>query len=597
METLKIKLRQKVLIPLIAVMGILVVLVIFTERKVEFGKLRDQHLAALRRVAWMLDKKYDDSAGMYQILTAHLCQDPSFQQAFLAGDRDTLFRRINAPFERIKAQYGLTHLSFHQRDKTCFLRVHAPTLFGDVIDRHTLNSAITHDKPFYGFELGASGVPMLRYVAPWRVDGKVIGYIEIARQISDFVSQIKNETGFEMAVLIDKQFLQQQGQRPDGNLLENSVVVCNTLRELPKTTFRCIREDDSSKTNCTETPRFKQNDKDYIAGSFELLDAGGRDVGRVFVFSDITEGAAVIAQSSIFFGAMAVAAGVITGLFFYFYIGMIERRLREVHTEQKTEIMHRRFAEAQFKEAKDRAEAASRAKSEFLANMSHELRTPMNAIMGFSELLRDEPLTDEQLDYVRTIYASGEHLLTLINDVLDLSKIEAGKLEIAAEPCSVRKLLTQVETMMRQTAESKGLLFRVEIDESLPEEMVTDAKHLYQCLINLVGNAIKFTTSGHVILRASALRDSVISHVRFEVEDTGIGIPSDKQSLVFESFRQADTGTSRKYGGTGLGLAISRQLIELMGGTLMLLSEEGKGATFTIMLPYESPVEQQSETV
>ncbi|MHC4525547.1 MAG: sensor histidine kinase, partial [Planctomycetota bacterium] len=257
---------------------------------------------------------------------------------------------------------------------------------------------------------------------------------------------------------------------------------------------------------------------------------------------------------------------------------------------QKIEIIHRRFAEAQLKEAKDRAEAANRAKSQFMANMSHELRTPMNAIMGFSELLRDEVVGDEKLDYVDTIRSSSQHLLTLINDVLDISKIEAGRLEITSERCSPKELLAQIDAMMRQTAEGKGLTFRVTADEDLPDTMMTDTKHLCQCLINLVANAIKFTSRGHVIVSAGVLKDPEITHVRFEIEDTGIGVPQNKQTLIFDSFRQADASTSRKYGGTGLGLAISRELVELMGGTLMLQSEEGKGSTFTVVLPYECPV-------
>jgi signal transduction histidine kinase len=414
---------------------------------------------------------------------------------------------------------------------------------------------------------------------------------------------VKKETGLELAVLVDKQFLNRAdfqegrtmlGRTADWDLFEKTVIVDSTLRELPVKAIEIIQKNCISKTTSSETPRFEVGGKIYLSGDFGLTDADSRNIGRIFIFSDITSRTELIAQTSIFFGAMAVAGGGLASVFFYFYIGKIERRLMETNTLQKIEIMHRRFAEAQLREAKERAEAANQAKSQFMANMSHELRTPMNAIMGFSELLKDEPLTQEQHDYVETIINSSRHLLTLINDVLDLSKIEAGKLEISLEPCSLGRLLAQVDGMMRNAAESKGLTFRVETEDTMPDEIVTDAKHLYQCLINLVGNAIKFTNCGHVIVRVRALRSKIISHVRFEVEDTGIGIPEDKQGLVFESFQQADVSTSRKYGGTGLGLTISRQLIELMGGTLMLRSEEGKGSTFTVMLPYEAPGEADS---
>ncbi|MDH4203822.1 MAG: ATP-binding protein [Phycisphaerae bacterium] len=606
METSKIKLRQQVLIPLAAILAILTTIVVYTEQKVEYGRLRNQHLTNLHRVGWLLDKKFDDTAAVYEILTQQLCRDTSLQRDFLAGDRDKLLADAEARYQTFHHDYGVTHFYFHQPDKTCFLRLHQPSRFGDVIDRHTLATAIRQDKPFYGVELGPLGTLTLRYVRPWRADGKLIGYVEMGCEIDGIREEIKDEMGLDLAVLVEKQFLDHDdwqaglkavGRTENWDLLKGSVVAGKTLGEFPESCIDYIQQNCLLKTNCYDTPVFELEGKTYIVGHFVLMDAGAVRIGRVFVFSDITEPAAVIAQSSLFFGAMCLAAGVLMGIFLYFYIGQIERRLRETHTQQKIEIMHRRFAEAQLREAKDRAEAANLAKSRFMANMSHELRTPMNAIIGFNELLKDEMLTDEQLDYVETIHNSSAHLLTLINDVLDISKIEAGKLEITTEPCSLKRLLDQVDGMMRQAAEAKRLTFRIELDDMLPAEIITDAKHLYQCLINLVGNSVKFTSRGHVIIRASALRDTTVSYVRFEVEDTGIGIPKDKQKIVFESFQQADTSTSRKYGGTGLGLSISRQLIELMGGTLTLSSEEGQGSTFTIMLPYECPENSQQSAV
>ena len=605
MKTEKIKLRQKVLIPLIVVLITLTTIVVYTERNIEFGKIRDHHLGDLRRVEWMLSKKVDDNAAIYEILTRQLSLDPSLQQAFCAGDREGVLKTAKDSYEIFNHEYGVTHLYFHQLDKTCFLRVHQPQYFGDVIQRHTLEVAMREQKPYYGIELGPLGTLTMRYVYPWRVDGEIVGYVEMGREIEGLIEEIKNETNFELAVLIDKEFLNrtdwQQGlnmtrRTSDWDLLKGSVVVGNTLNDFPEQCIDYIQENRLRKTNCSETPFFEWEDKKYISGCLGLTDAGGTHVGQMIVFVDISALATAIAQTSMFFGAMAIAGGLLASIFFYFYIGQIQNHLRETHTNQKIEIIHRRFAEAQLKEAKDRAEAANRAKSQFMANMSHELRTPMNAIMGFSELLRDEVVGDEKLDYVDTIRSSSQHLLKLINDVLDISKIEAGRLEITSERCSPKELLAQIDAMMRQTAEGKGLTFRVTADEDLPDTMMTDTKHLCQCLINLVANAIKFTSRGHVIVSAGVLKDPEITHVRFEIEDTGIGVPQNKQTLIFDSFRQADASTSRKYGGTGLGLAISRELVELMGGTLMLQSEEGKGSAFTIVLPYECPAKQEAET-
>lgn len=233
----------------------------------------------------------------------------------------------------------------------------------------------------------------------------------------------------------------------------------------------------------------------------------------------------------------------------------------------------------------EEAAAANRAKSEFLAHMSHELRTPMNAILGFTEILQTEPLTDEQRQYIQTIQRSANTLLSLINDILDFSKIEAGKLHIEMVPCSCTEVVREVAELMEHTARSKGLDFVVECSPDLPGVFYTDPMRLRQCLLNLVGNAIKFTEKGHITIRAFPEMTVGQKRIRLEVEDTGIGIEPEKQAMIFESFVQADTSVSRKYGGTGLGLAITRRLMGLLGGHIELDSRYGQGSKFSLILP------------
>jgi PAS domain S-box-containing protein len=230
---------------------------------------------------------------------------------------------------------------------------------------------------------------------------------------------------------------------------------------------------------------------------------------------------------------------------------------------------------------------ASQTKSEFLANMSHEIRTPMNAVIGFADLLAEEQLTEAQLDYARTIGSSGRHLLSIINDILDFSKIEAGKLTTEVVECSLDEILSGIETMMRPAAQDKGLQWQVERSSLVPDRICTDPARLRQCLINLIGNAVKFTESGQVILRVEPVTIESKPMLQFEIKDSGIGIPPDKQQAIFEPFSQADGSTTRRFGGTGLGLAITRQLIRLMGGRITLSSETGKGSTFRIMIPLQ----------
>jgi signal transduction histidine kinase/ActR/RegA family two-component response regulator len=279
------------------------------------------------------------------------------------------------------------------------------------------------------------------------------------------------------------------------------------------------------------------------------------------------------------------------------WAGQLEQTVAARTSELRQEIDEHRQTEEQLRHAKDAADAANRAKSEFLANVSHEIRTPMNGVLGMTRLALDGDLTSEQREYLEMAHSSGQSLMEIINDILDFSKVESGRIELDPVPFSLRTFVRETLDPLALSATYKGLTLRSEMEATIDDALVGDVVRLRQVLVNLIGNAIKFTASGGVTVRVGT-RERTDGHVTIDVAvaDTGIGIPEDKQALIFEPFRQADGSTTRRYGGTGLGLTICARLVEIMGGRISVESTPGAGSTFRFTAVLDRTIDSAAAT-
>jgi signal transduction histidine kinase len=564
--------------------------------------------ASERMFAHQLDEHFE----LLEILIEHLDHDGELSRAYRSGDREALYQAALPIFRDLSPRHRITHFYFTGVDRVSFLRVHDPRRHGDVIDRFSLREAVRTGQPATGIELGPLGTLALRLVAPWRMDGEIIGYIELGQEIGDAIGGLTEALPTEVAIAIRKDLLDREqwrtgmsrlGRNVDWDLAEDHVLVnMNANRFPPEALGRLLRRDGSAAAAAQTLTAPDGSATRFLLTP--LLDASGRDIGRIVFFMDVTPFRAAFWRSVVAIIAIFGLVGGILALTLRMVVRRFERSLSRADRERdeayaqlesrveertrdlSTEVARRERTEADLRAARDQAEFANRSKSEFLANMSHELRTPLNAIIGFAQVLRDEMFgalgNTRYRDYAADINDSGQHLLGLINDILDLSKIESGKAELHEDDIEVAPLLRSALNMVHERATSGGVTLETEIPDALPA-LHADERKLKQILVTLLSNAVKFTRPGGVVTLRTWYNAK--SGYLFQVQDTGIGMAQEDIPKALSPFGQVDSALNRQYEGTGLGLPLSKTLTELHGGTLDLQSEPGVGTTVTLRLP------------
>jgi len=536
----------------------------------------------------MLDKIDGDLSAIFDRLVADevatmkatlhvISRNETLASRFLARDRMGLLAESAPLLKNLRSNYKITHFYFTDPARTNFLRVHQPARFGDTIERTTMMMSERDGDVSAGLELGALGTFTLRVVMPWKVDGRLIGYLELGSEIDHLVTDASDFLNMKLHVFVPKKDLVRRdweigmtmlGLSKNWDQLQDYVVL--EADPIPAPLIQHVNRGGLKTGGVVKDVKWGERIISLLHKPITNA-AGEKDVALVAIHDEtVLDNRRTTFILWTVLGSTAIGIGLFT--LFWLILSKVERDIRRY--------------EKNLIQAKEEAESSSKAKTDFLATMSHELRTPLNAILGFSEIMQMQafgPLgSDKYAEYANDIHFSGAHLLSLINDILHISKIEAGRHDLHMEYFDVPEFIGECLIVVNDRAAEMGLALSNTITDDVPH-LFADRRAVQQCVLNLLSNATKFTPKGGTVTLSHRTTDKWFDLI---VTDTGIGIADADLPTILQPFTQVErTKTARFHEGTGLGLTITRNLIEMHGGKLLFKSEVGVGTQATIRLP------------
>ena len=588
METKKI--RNKIVAPAIFILFLILVVAYFLLTSIQNEHIIHDQSFVKNHLQSIIKSEIREDANNFIGLINIVKDDIEIQNAWHNKSREDLLSVSSDWYKSINQNHRISHFYFHNLDQTNFLRVHAPHRFGDTIDRHTLHQAIETQQTSFGVEIGTFGHLVLRIVSPWVIDGELVGYIELGEETEHILEKSSATLDTNIVTVINKEALNKNEWISSmSNLTRN-----NFWDALPNHVLVDSQRTKDFVTNQHEILNFikngltphvvgeimKEKNDYFFTGNFPIIDVSGKNVGAYVFFSNISEEIKHNQQRTMLLFLSGVTLAIVLFVFYYYYVGRIEHAQQDTLQQLQQEVIRRTQIQSELITAKEFAEQASQAKSEFLSAMSHELRTPMNAVLGFSQLLEHDSnnnLTEDQQDSISQIKESGKHLLSLINNVLDLAKIESGHSEVNIGTVNGNELLEVTASFIKIMAKERNISIH-NTTEKNEFNLKADQNKLKQVLFNFASNAVKYNDEGGVItLSCTKIND----HIRLSVSDNGEGVPETSLHELFEPFNRLNKASSAIQG-TGIGLTICNDLVALMNGKIGVFNNPDKGLTFWV---------------